>query len=72
MTDRKLSLRSSTDGGANFTEARVIDLGPVGAHVHTLEERRFGRGRQWVFDIEVSSNVRVDILDASWESEVTQ
>lgn len=72
MTDRKISLSHSTDGGHNYSEPRVIEMGPTGAFRQVLEERCFGRGEQWVFAVEVSSNVRFDILDGAWESEVTR
>lgn len=72
MSDRKLTIRYSTDGGHNWSDRRVIDMGDTGAFNKVLEERRFGRGTEWIFDIEISGCPRVDLLDASWQAEVTR
>ena len=72
MSDRTIALCYSTDGGHNWTDNRLIDLGATGSFNKILEERRFGRGVEWIFEVSISDNVRVDILDASWEAEVTR
>lgn len=72
MSDRIVNLRYSADGGNNWSDWRLLDMGEVGAFIKTLEERRFGRGRLWIFETMVSSNVRCDVLDASWEAEVVR
>lgn len=69
---RSLSLSYSPDGGHNFVDTRQIDLGETGSFNKTLEERRFGRGTEWIFDVSISDNVRVDLLDASWKAEVAR
>ncbi len=69
---RTLSLSYSPDGGHNFVDTRQIDMGETGSFGQVLEERRFGRGTEWVFDVSISDNVRVDLLDASWQAEVTR
>lgn len=72
MSDRKLNLRYSVDGGANWSPWRVLALGAVGQFLKTLEERRFGRGREWMFETMIADNLRCDLLDASWDAEVDE
>ena len=67
---RTLCLKYSPDGGHNWVDNRLIDIGDTGSFNKVLEERRFGRGVEWFFEVEISDNVRVDLLDASWEAEV--
>jgi hypothetical protein len=67
---RILSLSYSPDGGHNWVDTRQIDMGSTGSFNKVLEERRFGRGTEWIFDISISDNVPVDLLDASWQAEV--
>lgn len=70
--NRKLNLRYSADGGHNWSDWRILDMGEVGDFVKPLEERRFGIGEEWMFEIQVDGNVRCDLLAVSWQAEVTR
>lgn len=69
---RSLDIRYSVDGGANWSEWRIVDLGNVGNFIHPVTERRFGRGTEWIFDFRMTDNFKCDILSASWQAEVSQ
>jgi hypothetical protein len=70
MADRKLNLRYSADGGANWGDWRILDLGEVGDFIKNLEENRFGQGEEWIFEVMIASNFKCDLLDASWKPEM--
>jgi hypothetical protein len=64
-----IDLRYSRDGGRNWSDWRKLDMGSTGDFTKRLQSTRFGRGRQWIFDVRVTDPVRVDILGASWMPE---
>jgi len=64
-----IDIRYSEDGGNNWSDWRKIDMGDTGDFMKRLQMRRFGRGRQWVFDFRITDPVRADILAASWMPE---
>lgn len=68
----QVDVRYSKDGGRNFTDWRTMAAGTTGDFVEHLQMRRFGRGRQFVFDVRITDPVRKDILAASWMPESCQ
>lgn len=60
-----VDLRYSKDGGHNWSDWRRVPLGETGDFVKRIEMRRFGRGRQFVFEVRVTDPVRADIMAAS-------
>jgi len=60
-----IDVRYSKDGGRNWSDWRSLDMGDVGNFTQSIEMRRLGRGRQWVFDMRITDPVRADILAAS-------
>lgn len=60
-----IDVRYSKDGGRNWSDWRKLDMGSTGDFTQRLQMRRFGRGRQWVFQIRITDDVRCDILAAS-------
>lgn len=71
-TDHFCSLRYSDDGGHNYTDARLMSLGATGAFHLEVVERRLGRTQQRIWELEVSSPGKRDLLAASWMPEVAQ
>lgn len=67
-----VDVRYSRDGGNNWSDWRKLPMGSTGDFVKRLQMRRFGRGRQWVFDFRVTDPVRADILSGSIMREGTQ
>ena len=65
MTDRKVQFRYSKDGGNNWSTWVERSLGEVGQFQQRVRRYRLGQGRQWVFDIRVTSPVRADLLAAA-------
>ena len=70
-TDHYCSLRYSDDGGHNYSDARLMSLGPAGAYRTEVVERRLGRTERRVWELEVSSPAKRDLLAAVWQAEVT-
>jgi hypothetical protein len=66
-----LDFRYSKDGGRNWSDWRILDMGTTGAFVKRIETRRLGRGQQWVFAVRVTDPVKADILAASLQLEPT-
>jgi hypothetical protein len=60
-----VDLRYSKDGGHNWSDWRRVPLGETGDFVKRIEMRRFGCGRQFVFEVRVTDPVRADIMAAS-------
>jgi hypothetical protein len=60
-----VDLRYSKDGGHNWSDWRRVPLGETGDFVKRIDMRRFGRGRQFVFEVRVTDPVRADIMAAS-------
>lgn len=65
MTDRKVLFRYSRDGGHNWSGWVERSLGEVGEFQKRVRRYRFGQGRQWVFDIRVTSPMKADLLAMS-------
>lgn len=72
MTDRKLQLEISKDGGHNWPQHREIPLGALGQYTHRIIAHRFGQGRRFVAKIRVTSPVRVDVYGAVADIEVEE
>lgn len=64
-----MDVRYSKDGGRNWSDWRKLDFGGTGDFQGRAQMRRFGRGRQWVFDVRITDPVRMDIMAASWMPE---
>lgn len=62
-------LRYSKDGGHNWSDWRERPLGEVGEFMNRVQFSRLGRGRDWVFEISVTSPVRADLMAASMQVE---
>lgn len=60
-----MDIRYSRDAGHNWSDWRKMLLGKTGSFMQRLQMRRFGRGRQWVFEFRVTDDVRADILGAA-------
>lgn len=60
-----VDFRYSKDGGHNWSAWRQCSMGAVGNFVKRIEMRRFGQGRQWVFDIRVTDDAKADLMAAS-------
>lgn len=67
-----VDVRYSKDGGRNWSDWRKMSGGATGDFVERLQMRRFGRGRQFVFDVRITDPVRKDIIAASWMPEACQ
>lgn len=70
MIDRIVMFRYSKDGGHNWSGWVERSLGEVGEFQKRVRRYRLGQGRQWVFDIRVTSPIRVDILAMSLQVSV--
>lgn len=66
-----IDIRYSKDGGRNWSDWRKLSMGETGDFVQRLQMRRFGRGRQWVFDVRVTDPAPADVLAASMFLEST-
>lgn len=67
MNDQAMTVdfRYSKDGGHNWSNWRQCSLGETGDFVKRVEMRRFGQGRQWVFDIRVTDDAPACLMGAS-------
>lgn len=65
MTDRTARLRYSKDGGNNWSGWVDRSLGEIGAFQTRVKYHRFGKGRQWVFHVKVTSPIAAHLLAAS-------
>ena len=64
MSNRKVEICYSKDGGHNWSNWRVYSLGELGEYQHRVRANRFGSGRNWVFRIRVASPVKRDLYGA--------
>lgn len=64
-TPMTVDFRYSKDGGHNWSSWRQCSMGSTGDFVKQIEMRRFGQGRQWVFDIRVTDPGKADLMGAS-------
>ncbi|NYF21911.1 hypothetical protein HDC36_003387 [Xanthomonas sp. JAI131] len=64
MSDRKVEICYSKDGGSNWSNWRECSLGELGEFKRRVRVKRLGPGRDWVFKIRVSSPVKRDLYGA--------
>lgn len=57
-----LDLRYSKDGGYNWSDWRKIKMGKTGNFLKKLTISRLGIGREWMFEIRVTDDVKADII----------
>lgn len=69
MSDRKVQVAVSKDGGHNFGDWREASLGELGQYLRRVRFRRFGVGRDFRLKIRVTSPIRADLLTAYIEAE---
>ena len=64
MSDRFVRVRYSKDGGNKWSFWRTVSLGELGQYQDEVRVRfrRIGMARTLMFDIEVSSPIRGDLL----------
>jgi len=67
--DHHCSIRYSDDGGHNFTQARVTDIGRSGQYRIKVEEDQLGMALERVWDISVSGPRKRDLIGASIKAE---
>jgi hypothetical protein len=65
MTNHFIELRYSKDGGRNFSNPRVKDIGGTGQFIAKATFPRIGRGEQFIFEISDESPYRGDFIGAS-------
>lgn len=64
MSDRKVEICYSKDGGNNWSNWRECSLGELGEYQRRIRINRLGSGRNWVFKIRASSPVKRDLYGA--------
>lgn len=62
MTDRKVTLRVSKDGGHNFGSTKERSLGEQGEYGKRVTFHRFGQARQLAIAVRVSSPIKATLL----------
>lgn len=62
MSDRKVTIAISKDGGHNFGTERQAELGELGQYQHRVRFRRFGVGNDMRVKVRITSPIRADIL----------
>lgn len=61
----KIELRTSRDGGRNWSDWRTVDLGDAGQFDGRATWRRLGMGRLLLFQVRDVSPYRGDLIAAS-------
>lgn len=69
MTTHNLEIRYSKDGGRNWSNWRVKDVGTTGDYMQRAQFLRLGSGRQYLFEIRDTSPYRGDVIAASIHAE---
>lgn len=64
MSDRKLLLSYSDDGGRNWSNWRERSIGELGEYQKRVRFNRLGRFRNRIYRVRITSPVRADILGA--------
>lgn len=64
MSDRKVTIFVSKDGGHNFGPAREQSLGELGQYQHRVRFRRLGRAEAFCAKIRVTSPIVMDHMGA--------
>lgn len=72
VDDHYCSIRYSDDGGHNYTDARLSSLGAAGAYSTLVEERRLGQALARIWEVEVASPGKRDLISADWLAEVVR
>lgn len=67
-SDHAATMRYSKDGGKNWSSWKSRSIGVVGEFTKRVRFLRLGRGRQWLFDIRVTSPMRADLMAASMQA----
>ena len=62
MTDRKLTFRTSKDGGRNFSSGKERSLGELGEYRKRVLLHRQGQSRTFVLSFRVSSPIKATVL----------
>lgn len=69
MPDRVCQIRYSKDGGKNWSGFVERSLGEIGEFEKRVKLRRLGKGRQWVFDVRVTSPIAAHLMAAASQLE---
>lgn len=69
MTDRKVTISVSKDGGHNYGAAREQGLGELGQYQHRVRFRRLGRAESFCAKIRVTSPIVMNHMGAVIEME---
>ncbi len=70
-TDHFVEVRYSNDGGHNWKDWKRRSIGKTGQYEQRVKIQRLGRFRQRVFEIQVSSPRKSDLLTAVINFEAT-
>lgn len=65
MSDRKVTIRTTKDGGRNWGNHKERDLGEQGEYRKRVLAARFGQARTMSVAIRVSSPIKATILGAT-------
>ena len=69
MSDRKVLIAISKDGGHTWGDWRERPLGELGQYLQTVRFRRFGLARDFRLKIRVTSPIRADLMTAYVDAE---
>lgn len=69
MSDRKVLVAISKDGGHTWGDWRERPLGDLGQYMQRVRFRRFGVGRDFRLKIRVTSPIRADLMTCFIEAE---
>lgn len=72
MSDRKVLVAISKDGGHTWGDWRERPLGDLGQYMQRVRFRRFGVGRDFRLKIRVTSPVRADLLTGYVDAEAAE
>lgn len=70
MSDRKVLVAFSKDGGHHWSDWREASLGEVGEYTKRIVFRRMGQARSFVMKVRVTSPIRADFMGAVAEVDV--
>lgn len=69
MSDRKVLVAISKDGGHHWSDWREASLGEIGEYQTRVVFRRFGTGRGFVMKVRITSPIRADFMGCVGEFE---
>ncbi len=72
MSDRKVQLSVSKDGGHNYGAQREKSLGEQGQYATRVRFNRFGQSPQFVIKIRCTSPINCDLMGAVADVEVSE